>query len=273
MASRSSVVVAAVAAAVAWRVGQGVGGDELVGDDGERHPVDASRRPWASCSRELAYAAATGDDWEDALFASWLFVADPAQDAGATARAATAGLRMTVCRPRHLRLRRLRDVGGHGARVEALKLGNSAVVEQDHTLVLGYSENLRPLIAQVALANESEGGGAVVVLTDRIPIADLTKAVDFSESDAARRAKTSRRRRRSRGAGRRSASATYGACPRHGQHYLFLGWRNDIADMVAYLDEVAPPGSQLTIAAPLLIRDRDEQMVADGRGRRGPPGA
>ncbi|KAH8071677.1 ATP binding protein [Aureococcus anophagefferens] len=54
------------------------------------------------------------------------------------------------------------------------------------------------------------------------------------------------------------------------QHYLFLGWRNDIADMVAYLDEVAPPGSQLTIAAPLPIRDRDEQMVADGRGRRGP---
>ncbi|KAH8057027.1 ATP binding protein [Aureococcus anophagefferens] len=225
-----------------------------------------------------------------------------------------------------------------GARVEALKLGNSAVVEQDHTLVLGYSENLRPLIAQVALANESEGGGAVVVLTDRIPIADLTKAVDFSESDAARRAKKRRddgdgraarvaapRRRleaRLRAHGqtfrelvegdllegavavglRRSDGAieldavdatiregdeviviaedddTYGlrdapaprSAPKARGHYLFLGWRNDIADMVAYLDEVAPPGSQLTIAAPLPIRDRDEQMVADGRGRRGP---
>ena len=33
---------------------------------------------------------------------------------------------------------------------------STQVVEQDHTLVLGYSENLRPLIAQVALANESE---------------------------------------------------------------------------------------------------------------------
>ena len=416
----------------------------------------------------LAYAAATGDDWEDALFASWLFVADPAAHAGVTGAAATAvGFVMTVVGLVIFGFVVSVTSEVMGARVEALKLGNSAVVEQDHTLVLGYSENLRPLIAQVALANESEGGGAVVVLTDRIPIADLTKAVDFSESDAARRAggvattatvarrgsplrvgdlrrvsaptakcvvvladhdvgadesdakvmravlalsafpklrghvvaevrdvdnaenvrlvsrhpiecvvandaigrmmincarqpllasvlqellgfegdefylrhwpalvgKTFRELvegdllegavavglRRRDGAieldavdatiregdeviviaedddtyGLREAPAPRSApkaraespaggsstpsartCSLVGssdpQHYLFLGWRNDIADMVAYLDEVAPPGSQLTIAAPLPIRDRDEQMVADGRGRRGP---
>ncbi|KAH8083897.1 ATP binding protein [Aureococcus anophagefferens] len=500
MASRSSVVVAAVAAAVAWRVGQGVGG----GDEarpapaprrrgGWRRSASPSRRAYGACARKnvaacerdlaafresgvttatlrdvvtyraeqwwattasgipltllaasvgfvlagsLAYAAATGDDWEDALFASWLFVADPAAHAGVTGAAATAvGFVMTVVGLVIFGFVVSVTSEVMGARVEALKLGNSAVVEQDHTLVLGYSENLRPLIAQVALANESEGGGAVVVLTDRIPIADLTKAVDFSESDAARRAKNvattatvARRGSPLRVGDLRRVSAPTAKCvvvladhdvgadesdakvmravlalsafpklrghvvaevrdvdnaenvrlvSRHPiecvvandaigrmmincarqpllasvlqellgfegdefylrhwpalvgktfrelvegdllegavavglrrrdgaieldavdatiregdeviviagrrhlrlvgssdpQHYLFLGWRNDIADMVAYLDEVAPPGSQLTIAAPLPIRDRDEQMVADGRGRRGP---
>ena len=54
------------------------------------------------------------------------------------------------------------------------------------------------------------------------------------------------------------------------QRYLFLGWRNDIADMVAYLDEVAPAGSSLTIASPLPVLERERQMTADGRHDRGP---
>ena len=52
------------------------------------------------------------------------------------------------------------------------------------------------------------------------------------------------------------------------QHYLFLGWRNDVADMVAYLDEIAPHGSTLTIAAQLPLDERELQMNADGRHRR-----
>ncbi|KAH8067004.1 ATP binding protein [Aureococcus anophagefferens] len=204
MASRSSVVVAAVAAAVAWRVGQGVGAtrrarrrrpDGAAGGGRSAPPsrraygawrarknvaacerdlaafresgvttatlrdvvtyraeqwwattAAASRRlarPWASRARgSLAYAAATGDDWEDALFASWLFVADPAAHAGATARRHRRGLHDRVGL---VIFGFVVSVTSEvmGARVEALKLGNSAVVEQDHTLVLGYSENLR----------------------------------------------------------------------------------------------------------------------------------
>ncbi|KAH8045252.1 ATP binding protein [Aureococcus anophagefferens] len=216
MASRSSVVVAAVAAAVAWRVGQGVGGDEArpapaprrrggwrLASPSPRRAYGAwrARKNVAACERDLAafresgvttatlrdvvtyraeqwwattasgipltllaasvgfvlagslaYAAATGDDWEDALFASWLFVADPAAHAGVTGAAATAvGFVMTVVGLVIFGFVVSVTSEVMGARVEALKLGNSAVVEQDHTLVLGYSENLRPLIAQVAL--------------------------------------------------------------------------------------------------------------------------
>eukprot|EP00854_Cymbomonas_tetramitiformis_P015635 gene15635-18540_t len=51
--------------------------------------------------------------------------------------------------------------------VDTLKRGKSDVVEKDHTLILGWSDKLLPIVEQIALANDSEGGGVVVVLSAR----------------------------------------------------------------------------------------------------------
>ena len=40
---------------------------------------------------------------------------------------------------------------------------------------------LRPLISQLALANESEGGGTVVVLSDKMPMDELMRIVELPD--------------------------------------------------------------------------------------------
>jgi len=53
-----------------------------------------------------------------------------------------------------------------GEYMDGLREGRSDVVEAGHTLILGRSDKLCQVIWQVALANDSEGGGVVVVLAD-----------------------------------------------------------------------------------------------------------
>lgn len=50
---------------------------------------------------------------------------------------------------------------------DSLRKGRSKVVEQNHTLILGWSDKLGSLLNQLAIANESLGGGIVVVLAER----------------------------------------------------------------------------------------------------------
>eukprot|EP00854_Cymbomonas_tetramitiformis_P011265 gene11265-13312_t len=52
-------------------------------------------------------------------------------------------------------------------KVDSLKKGKSKVVEANHTLIIGWSEKLLPIVNQLSIANESEGGGVVVVLSSR----------------------------------------------------------------------------------------------------------
>jgi len=52
-------------------------------------------------------------------------------------------------------------------KVDGLKLGKSKVIEQDHTLILGWNDRILPLIDQLTQANESDGGKPIVVLADR----------------------------------------------------------------------------------------------------------
>ena len=54
-----------------------------------------------------------------------------------------------------------------GEKVDELKKGRSRVLEEGHTLILGWSDKLMPLVQQLALANDSEGGGVIVVLAER----------------------------------------------------------------------------------------------------------
>ncbi|KAL5712410.1 hypothetical protein ACHQM5_014588 [Ranunculus cassubicifolius] len=50
---------------------------------------------------------------------------------------------------------------------DSLRKGKSEVVEQHHTLILGWSDKLGSLLNQLAIANESLGGGTVVVMAER----------------------------------------------------------------------------------------------------------
>lgn len=50
--------------------------------------------------------------------------------------------------------------------MDGLREGKSRVVEQNHTLILGWADKAIPIIVEIALANESEGGGTVVVLSE-----------------------------------------------------------------------------------------------------------
>ena len=50
-------------------------------------------------------------------------------------------------------------------KMDALKKGLSPVVERGHTVILGWEETALTIVQQLALANQSEGGGVIVVLS------------------------------------------------------------------------------------------------------------
>ena len=50
--------------------------------------------------------------------------------------------------------------------VDDFKKGRSRVLERDHTLMIGWSSKSIPVLDQLALAAESEGGANIVVLTE-----------------------------------------------------------------------------------------------------------
>ncbi|KAI3850374.1 hypothetical protein MKW92_005394 [Papaver armeniacum] len=52
-------------------------------------------------------------------------------------------------------------------KLDSLRKGKSEVVESSHTLILGWSEKLGTLLNQLVIANESLGGGTVVVMAER----------------------------------------------------------------------------------------------------------
>jgi hypothetical protein len=52
-------------------------------------------------------------------------------------------------------------------KVDDLKKGKSEVLESGHTLIIGWSEKLLDIIREISLANESEGGGVIVLLSEK----------------------------------------------------------------------------------------------------------
>ncbi|CAI5469474.1 unnamed protein product [Closterium sp. Yama58-4] len=56
---------------------------------------------------------------------------------------------------------------GISEKVDSLRKGKSDVIERNHTLILGWSDKLASLLKQLAVANESMGGGVVVVMAER----------------------------------------------------------------------------------------------------------
>jgi voltage-gated potassium channel Kch len=56
--------------------------------------------------------------------------------------------------------------GAFDSRVEDLRKGRSRVLETDHTLILGWSSKVFPILNEICLANESRGKAAVVILAE-----------------------------------------------------------------------------------------------------------
>jgi ion channel POLLUX/CASTOR len=53
------------------------------------------------------------------------------------------------------------------SKVDELRKGRSKVLETDHTLILGWSPKVFPIISELCLANESRKRAAIVILADR----------------------------------------------------------------------------------------------------------
>ncbi len=52
-------------------------------------------------------------------------------------------------------------------KLEELRKGRSRVIESNHTVILGWSEQIFSILTEIAAANESQGGGCVVILGDK----------------------------------------------------------------------------------------------------------
>ena len=56
---------------------------------------------------------------------------------------------------------------GIDQKLEDLRKGKSLVVEKDHTLILGWSENIYTIISEICEANRSRGKSCIVILADK----------------------------------------------------------------------------------------------------------
>lgn len=68
--------------------------------------------------------------------------------------------------------------GAFAARVEELRKGRSRVLETDHTLILGWSTKVYSIVREIAEANRSQRGGAIVILADgdKVEMEDAIRA-------------------------------------------------------------------------------------------------
>ncbi len=56
---------------------------------------------------------------------------------------------------------------GIDAKLDELRKGRSLVLERDHTLILGWSDTVFTIVGELAIANESRSGPAVVILAEQ----------------------------------------------------------------------------------------------------------
>lgn len=71
-------------------------------------------------------------------------------------------------------------------KVEELRKGRSRVLETDHTLILGWSQKVLPIVSEICIANESRTRPAIVILADR----DKVEMEDELKSQLPRRHRT-----------------------------------------------------------------------------------
>ena len=103
----------------------------------------------------------------EAAWTSWTYVVDPGAQADAPSALIPRTVSLLVTLGGLLVFALLIGIVGEsiGERIEDLKTGKSRVLESGHTLMLNWNDKSIAVIQQIALANESEGGGMVVVLS------------------------------------------------------------------------------------------------------------
>lgn len=111
--------------------------------------------------------------WPGVAWMSLLRTLDPGTMGGDTGGPVFLGLMLTVTIGGIFIVSALIGVltTGLDARIQALRKGKSRLIEQGHTVVLGWSEQVFTVIAELVEANQSERRSCVVILADRDKVA------------------------------------------------------------------------------------------------------
>jgi len=102
----------------------------------------------------------------EAVWIAWTFVADPGTHADCEATFLIRMISFTVTVGGMLIFALMIGIISDyiADKVDDLKKGKSRIIDTDHTVMLNWNDKSLAIIQQVALANESEGGGTIVVL-------------------------------------------------------------------------------------------------------------
>ncbi|XP_052198448.1 ion channel CASTOR-like [Diospyros lotus] len=120
------------------------------------------------CLGGLALFGVTDDNFVDCLWLSWTYVADSGghtSSEGLGPRLVSVSISFGGMLVFAMMLGLVSDAISE--KFDSLRKGRSEVVEQNHTLILGWSDKLGSLLNQLAIANESLGGGIIVVMAER----------------------------------------------------------------------------------------------------------
>src|SRR5919204_6773355 len=74
---------------------------------------------------------------------------------------------------------------GFDAKLQELRKGRSFVLEREHTLILGWSQNVFTILSELVVANESERKPSVVILADRDKV-EMEDAIQAKVRDLGR---------------------------------------------------------------------------------------
>ena len=114
----------------------------------------------------LLWVIITNHSFAESVWVAWTYVADPgthADNTGWLTRLVSFGLTLGGMVIFAMVIGIISEE--IASFVENLKQGKCNVVESGHTLIIGQGDKLLPTIEQIAKANQSEGGGLIVVLT------------------------------------------------------------------------------------------------------------
>eukprot|EP01127_Copromyxa_protea_P012320 TRINITY_DN3196_c0_g1_i2.p1 TRINITY_DN3196_c0_g1~~TRINITY_DN3196_c0_g1_i2.p1 ORF type:complete len:305 (-),score=62.67 TRINITY_DN3196_c0_g1_i2:28-942(-) len=114
----------------------------------------------------------------ESLFRAWTFVADPGTHAGEEGFGSRlASLLITAGGFVSFALLIGLISESVQTKVEDLRKGKNRVLEKGHTLVLGWNSKIFSFLDNLAIANESEDNGTVVILADDISKEEMEDAI------------------------------------------------------------------------------------------------